>query len=79
MLRGHLFLANNHLLKAQQQFLLLLEIHAILYNLEEVEGFYKNIEILDVNSKKTVSKPHLVKRIIKEHSNKPFVFIYHKN
>jgi hypothetical protein len=79
MLRSHIYLANNDVLKRQKHLLLLLEIHTMLYQIEQVEQFYQNIEVLDLNRRKIIQKPHLVKRILKDNPEKPFVFAYHKN
>jgi hypothetical protein len=79
MLRSHIYLANNDVLKRQKQLLLLLEIHSMLFQLEQVELFYQNIEVLDLNRRKIIQKPHLVKRVLKDNPEKPFVFAYHKN
>lgn len=79
MLRSHIYLANNDVLKRQKQLILLLEIHSMLFQLEQVELFYQNIEVLDLNKRKRIQKPHLVKRALKDNPEKPFVFAYHKN
>jgi hypothetical protein len=79
MLRSHIYLANNDVLKRQKHLLLLLEIHTMLFQIEQVEQFYQNIEVLDLNRRKIIQKPHLVKRILKDNPEKPFVFAYHKN
>jgi hypothetical protein len=79
MLRSHIYLANNDVLKQQKQLLLLLEIHTMLYQVEQVEQFYQNIEVIDLNKRKIIQKPHLVKRVLKDNPQKPFVFAYHKN
>ncbi len=79
MLRSHIYLANNDVLKRQKQLILLLEIHSMLFQLEQVELFYQNIEVLDLNKRKIIQKPHLVKRVLKDNPEKPFVFAYHKN
>jgi hypothetical protein len=79
MLRSHIYLANNDVLKKQKHLLLLLEIHTMLFKIEQVEQFYQNIEVLDLNKRKIIQKPHLVKRILKDNPEKPFVFAYHKN
>ena len=79
MLRSHIYLANNDVLKRQKQLILLLEIHAMLFQIEQVELFYQNIEVMDLNKRKLIQKPHLVKRVLKENPEKPFVFAYHKN
>jgi hypothetical protein len=79
MLRSHIYLANNNVLKRQKHLLLLLEIHTMLFQIEQVEQFYQNIEVLDLNRRKIIQKPHLVKRILKDNPEKPFVFAYHKN
>jgi hypothetical protein len=79
MLRSHIYIANNDVLKKQKQLLLLLEIHTMLYQVEQVEQFYQNIEVIDLNKRKVIQKPHLVKRVLKDNSEKPFVFAYHKN
>jgi hypothetical protein len=51
----------------------------MLFQLEQVELFYQNIEVLDLNRRKIIQKPHLVKRVLKDNPEKPFVFAYHKN
>jgi hypothetical protein len=79
MLRSHIYLANNDVLKRQKQLILLLEIHTMLYQIEHVEQFYQNIEVIDLNKRKIIQKPHLVKRSLKGNPEKPFVFAYHKN
>ena len=79
MLRSHIYIANNDVLKKQKQLILLLEIHAMLFQIEQVEQFYQNIEVMDLNNRKIIQKPHLVKRHLKENPAKPFVFAYHKN
>jgi len=79
MLRSHIYLANNDVLKKQKHLLLLLEIHTMLYQVEQVELFYQNIELIDLNKRKIIQKPHLVKRVLKDNPEKPFVFAYHKN
>jgi hypothetical protein len=79
MLRSHIYLANNDVLKKQKHLLLLLEIHTMLFQIEQVEQFYQNIEVLDLNRRKIIQKAHLVKRILKDNPEKPFVFAYHKN
>jgi hypothetical protein len=79
MLRSHIYLANNDVLKKQKYLLLLLEIHTMLYQVEQVELFYQNIEVIDLNKRKIIQKPHLVKRVLKDNPEKPFVFAYHKN
>jgi hypothetical protein len=79
MLRSHIYLANNDVLKRQKQLILLLEIHTMLYQIEHVEQFYQNIEVIDLNKRKIIQKPHLVKRSLKDNPEKPFVFAYHKN
>jgi hypothetical protein len=79
MLRSHIYIANNDVLKKQKQLILLLEIHAMLFQIEQVEQFYQNIEVMDLNNRKIIQKPHLVKRLLKENPAKPFVFAYHKN
>jgi hypothetical protein len=56
-----------------------LEIHAMLFQIEQVEQFYQNIEVIDLNKRKIIQKPHLVKRNLKDNPEKPFVFAYHKN
>ena len=79
MLRSHIYLANNDVLKRQKQLILLLEIHSMLFQIEQVELFYQNIEVLDLNKRKRIQKPHLVTRALKDNPEKPFVFAYHKN
>ena len=79
MLRSHIYLASNDVLKKQKQLILLLEIHAMLFKIEQVEQFYQNIEVVDLNKRKIIQKPHLVKRSLKDNPEKPFVFAYHKN
>jgi hypothetical protein len=79
MLRSHIYLANNDVLKRQKQLILLLEIHTMLFQIEQVELFYQNIEVLDLNKRKIIQAPHLVKRALKDNPGKPFVFSYHKN
>ena len=79
MLRSHIYLANNDVLKKQKQLVLLLEIHAMLFKIEQVELFYQNIEVIDLNKRKIIQKPHLVKRVLKDNPEKAFVFAYHKN
>jgi len=79
MLRSHIYLASNDVLKKQKQLILLLEIHAMLFQIEQVEQFYQNIEVIDLNKRKIIQKPHLVKRSLKDNPEKPFVFSYHKN
>jgi hypothetical protein len=79
MLRSHIYLANNDVLKKQKQLVLLLEIHAMLFKIEQVELFYQNIEVIDLNKRKIIQAPHLVKRVLKDNPEKPFVFAYHKN
>jgi hypothetical protein len=79
MLRSHIYLANNDVLKRQKQLILLLEIHTMLYQIEHVEQFYQNIEVIYLNKRKIIQKPHLVKRSLKDNPEKPFVFAYHKN
>jgi hypothetical protein len=37
MLRSHIYLASNDVLKKQKQLILLLEIHAMLFQIEQVE------------------------------------------
>ena len=49
MLRSHIYLASNDVLKKQKQLILLLEIHAMLFQIEQVEQFYQNIEVVDLN------------------------------
>ena len=61
MLRSHIYLASNDVLKKQKQLILLLEIHAMLFQIEQVEQFYQNIEVIDLNKRKIIQKPHLVK------------------
>jgi hypothetical protein len=51
----------------------------MLYQIEHVEQFYQNIEVIDLNKRKIIQKPHLVKRALKDNPEKPFVFAYHKN
>jgi hypothetical protein len=79
MLRSHIYLASNAILKKQKQLILLLEIHAMLFQIEQVEQFYQNIEVVDLNKRKIIQKPHLVKRALKDNPEKPFFFAYHKN
>jgi hypothetical protein len=73
MLRSHIYLASNDVLKKQKQLILLLEIHTMLFQIEQVEQFYH------LNKRKIIQKPHLVKRALKDNPEKPFVFAYHKN
>jgi hypothetical protein len=54
MLRSHIYLANNDVLKRQKQLILLLEIHTMLYQIEHVEQFYQNIEVIDLNKRKII-------------------------
>ncbi len=79
MLRSHIYLANNDVLKKQKQLVLLLEIHAMLFKIEQVELFYQNIEVIDLNKRKIIQAPHLVKRVLNDNPEKPFVFAYHNN
>ena len=54
MLRSHIYLASNDVLKKQKQLILLLEIHAMLFQIEQVEQFYQNIEVVDLNKRRLV-------------------------
>jgi hypothetical protein len=51
----------------------------LFYRVENSDAFYLAIEIIDINHYKVICKFQQVRKILKEHGLKPFVFISNKN
>lgn len=54
-------------------------LNLILVPVENWSSFCLANEIIDINRRKIISKEHLVKKILQDHPNKPFIFINNKN
>lgn len=54
-------------------------LHSILYLTENWEAFCTAHEILDLNRLKTITKPHLMQKLLSEPRQKAFVFLNNKN
>ena len=51
----------------------------LLYPLENWSNYCMANEIIDINRRKIISKAHLMKSMLQDYPNKPFVFICNKN
>ncbi len=55
------------------------QLHQILFHTETLRNFCIVTELIDINRYKIINKPHKLERFIREHSLKPFQFIFNKN
>lgn len=54
-------------------------LHEMLFNVERLDNFVKAHEIIDLNKYKIITKSFAIKEIIRQHKDKPFVFLNNKN
>ena len=54
-------------------------LHEMLFNVERLDNFVKAHEIIDLNKYKIITKAFAIKDIIRQHKDKPFVFLNNKN
>ena len=54
-------------------------LHEILYGIESLQTLCEVNEVFDLNRYRTIRKPHLVARAIREKQHKAFIFICNKN
>jgi len=54
-------------------------LNELLYQTESLQNFCLANEVIDVNHFKIIRKPHLIRQVVREKLNKPFVFICNKN
>lgn len=54
-------------------------LNKLLYEIETWGTFTAVNEIIDINRRKTIRKPYLIEKILRERTQKPFVFTCNKN
>lgn len=54
-------------------------LHTMLFDVERLDNFVKAHEIIDMNKYKIITKHSAIKNIVRQHKNKPFVFLNNKN
>ena len=54
-------------------------LHELLFHVESLPNFCTATEVIDVNRYRIIYKAHVIERIIREKSLKPFQFLCNKN
>ena len=79
MSRDLLVLTNQAYLSAEQTAAIVAGLNKVLSPVENWGVFCVANEIIDINRHKIITKTHLVKQILQDKPNKPFLFICNKN
>ncbi|WP_026750551.1 hypothetical protein [Sediminibacterium sp. C3] len=79
MSRDLLVLTNQAYLSAEQTATIVAGLNKVLGPVENWGAFCIANEIIDINRHKIITKTHLVKQILQDKPNKPFLFICNKN
>ncbi|MEI6264751.1 MAG: hypothetical protein WCP74_06585 [Sphingobacteriia bacterium] len=79
MPRDLLVLSTKHLISQQEIDRQMELLNLVLVPVENWGCFCVANEIIDINRRKIITKEHLVQKLLKDHPNKPFVFICNKN
>lgn len=54
-------------------------LNKLLYEIETWDTFTTVNEIIDINRRRTIRKPYLIEKVLRERTQKPFVFTCNKN
>lgn len=79
MSRDLLVLTNQAYLSAEQTAAIVAGLNKVLSPVENWGVFCVANEIIDINRHKIITKTHLVKQILQDKPNKPFLFVCNKN
>ena len=79
MRRDILVLSRNSYISKEEMERETAVLNHIIYSIENWAAFCVANEVLDLNRRKIIQKPHLLKSYITDKLNKPFVFVVNKN